>query len=166
VSDPQTPNSISQEPVNILFSPSSVIKKDVWEIDLIQILNLLIKILEKTGKKECCTKKLMFFSVPKILVMSLKRFSNEGEKIDKLVDIPLANLNLEKYVIGYDNNNCEYDLYGVCNHMGGCGGGHYTAYVKLKDGKWWHFNDKEVTEFNGNVISEMSYCLFYRKKTK
>ena len=50
--EPQTPNSISQEPVNILFSPSSVIKKDVWDIDLIQILNLLIKILEKTGKKD------------------------------------------------------------------------------------------------------------------
>jgi len=52
VSEAQTPNSISQEPVNILFNPSSVAKKDVWEIDLIQILNLLIKILEKTGKKD------------------------------------------------------------------------------------------------------------------
>jgi len=52
VSDPQTPNSISQEPVNILFSPSSVAKKDVWDIDLIQILDLLIKILEKSGKKD------------------------------------------------------------------------------------------------------------------
>jgi segregation and condensation protein A len=52
VSEPPSPNSISQEPVNILFSPSSVVKKDVWEIDLIQILNLLIKILEKTGKKD------------------------------------------------------------------------------------------------------------------
>ena len=52
MSESQTPNSISQEPVNILFSPSSVIKKDVWEIDLIQILNLLVKILEKTGKKD------------------------------------------------------------------------------------------------------------------
>jgi len=52
VSDPQTPNSISQEPVNILFSPSSVAKRDVWDIDLIQILNLLIKILEKSGKKD------------------------------------------------------------------------------------------------------------------
>ena len=52
VSEAQTPNSISQEPVNILFSPLSVAKKDVWDIDLIQILNLLIKILEKTGKKD------------------------------------------------------------------------------------------------------------------
>lgn len=48
----EPPNSISQEPVNILFSPTSVAKKDVWEIDLIHILNLLIKILEKSGKKD------------------------------------------------------------------------------------------------------------------
>lgn len=46
------PDSISQAPVNILFNPNSVAKKDVWDIDLIQILNLLIKILEKTGKKD------------------------------------------------------------------------------------------------------------------
>jgi len=52
MSEPQTPNSISQDPVNILFSPSSVSKKDIWDIDLVQILNLLIKILEKSGKKD------------------------------------------------------------------------------------------------------------------
>ena len=46
------PNSISQEPVSILFNPNSVVKKDVWEIDLIEILNLLIRILEKTEKKD------------------------------------------------------------------------------------------------------------------
>jgi len=45
-------SSISQDPVNILFNPSVISKKDVWDIDLIQILNLLIKILEKTGKKD------------------------------------------------------------------------------------------------------------------
>ncbi len=52
MSEAQPPNSISQEPVSILFDPKSAAKKDVWEIDLIQILNLLIKILEKTGKKD------------------------------------------------------------------------------------------------------------------
>ena len=43
---------ISEEPVNILFNPSIINKKDIWEIDLIQILDILIKILEKTGKKD------------------------------------------------------------------------------------------------------------------
>lgn len=52
MSEEQTPNGISQAPVNILFNPSSVAKKDVWDIDLIKILNLLIKILEKSGKKD------------------------------------------------------------------------------------------------------------------
>jgi len=52
VSEAQTPNSIAQEPINVLFDPKAVVKKDVWEIDLIQILNLLAKILEKTGRKD------------------------------------------------------------------------------------------------------------------
>lgn len=52
MNEEQTPSSISQAPVNILFNPSSVAKKDVWDIDLIQILDLLIKILEKSGKKD------------------------------------------------------------------------------------------------------------------
>ncbi len=52
MSEEQTPDSISQAPVNILFNPTTVAKKDVWDIDLIQILNLLIKILEKSGKKD------------------------------------------------------------------------------------------------------------------
>lgn len=52
MSEEHTPSGISQAPVNILFNPSSVAKKDVWDIDLIQILDLLIKILEKSGKKD------------------------------------------------------------------------------------------------------------------
>ena len=52
MSETDTPDSISKEPVNILFSPSSIAKKDVWDIDLIQILDLLKKILEKTGRQD------------------------------------------------------------------------------------------------------------------
>ena len=43
---------ISQAPINILFGPSSAIKKDVWDIDLVKILNMLVKILEKNEKKD------------------------------------------------------------------------------------------------------------------
>ena len=52
MSNAENPNSISQEPVNILFNPSSIVKKDVWDIDLNEVLDLLIKILEKSGKKD------------------------------------------------------------------------------------------------------------------
>ena len=52
MSDDEEISSISQDPVNILFNPSVISKKDVWEINLIEILKLLIKILEETGKKD------------------------------------------------------------------------------------------------------------------
>ena len=43
---------ISQPPVNILFGPLDVSKKDVWSIDVIRILDILIKILSQTDKKD------------------------------------------------------------------------------------------------------------------
>ncbi len=52
VSEEESTLSISQAPVNILFDPKSITKKDVWQIDLIQILDILIHILEKSGKKD------------------------------------------------------------------------------------------------------------------
>jgi segregation and condensation protein A len=48
----ETTDGLSQAPVNILFNPATISKKDVWEIDLIRILELLIRILEKSGKKD------------------------------------------------------------------------------------------------------------------
>ena len=48
----ETTSEISKVPINILFDPEGVKKKDVWEIDLIQILSMLIKILEKADKKD------------------------------------------------------------------------------------------------------------------
>lgn len=43
---------ISQPPVNVLFNPVDISKKDVWTIDIIRILELLIQILNQTGKKD------------------------------------------------------------------------------------------------------------------
>ena len=52
MNDDESKAGLSQEPVNILFDPSTISKKDVWEIDLIRILDILMKILEKAGKKD------------------------------------------------------------------------------------------------------------------
>jgi len=49
----ENPNGgISQPPINVLFNPVDISKKDVWSIDIIRILELLIKILNQTGKKD------------------------------------------------------------------------------------------------------------------
>jgi segregation and condensation protein A len=44
--------NISQAPVNVLFNPNTIAKKDVWDINIIQILEILIQILKKADKKD------------------------------------------------------------------------------------------------------------------
>ncbi len=52
MSQEETKAEISKVPINILFDPEGVKKKNIWEIDLIQILSVLIKVLEKADKKD------------------------------------------------------------------------------------------------------------------
>lgn len=42
--------SIYQEPISVLFNPRTVAKKDVWSIDLVDILDMLTHILQKDGE--------------------------------------------------------------------------------------------------------------------
>lgn len=120
---------------------------------------------EKTGKKENIQKQLRFWSLPKVLVIVLKRFSPDGRsKMTGLVNFPMTGLDLSKYVCGYNPKSYVYDLYAVCNHMGGVMGGHYTAYAK-KDNVWYHCNDQSVSQIDANVVvSPAAYCLFYRSR--
>jgi ubiquitin C-terminal hydrolase len=122
---------------------------------------------EVTGKKQDIQKKIIYWSFPSILVIDIKRFSNHHKKNQILLTFPLENLDLSEYVIGYKKESYIYDLYGICNHSGGTQGGHYTAFIKNANGKWYHFNDTFVTEVKRleELITPKAYCFFYRKKT-
>ena len=90
-----------------------------------------------------------------------------GRKLQNFIDVPLENLDLSKYVIGYNRASYIYELYGVCNHSGGTLGGHYTCSIKNANGKWYEINDTFINEINStNVVSNKSYCFFFRKKNK
>jgi ubiquitin carboxyl-terminal hydrolase 8 len=120
---------------------------------------------ELTKEKINIRKKIMFWSFPNILVIDFKRFNNRFQKNQILITFPFENLDLSEYVIGYKKELYKYELYGVCNHSGGVMGGHYTAYVKNANGKWYHFNDTNVSEvaLKESIISAKAYVLFYRK---
>lgn len=121
---------------------------------------------EKTNTYEDAIKQIQFFSLPDILVIDLKRFDNRMRKNNCCIDFPLENLDLSKYIIGYDEKSYTYDCYGICNHSGSSLGGHYTSYVKNANDKWYHFNDTNVSEVENKnkMVSSKAYCLFYRKK--
>jgi len=122
---------------------------------------------EDKNEKINIRKRIQFWSLPNILVIDLKRFNNRFQKNQILITFPIDLLDLSNYVIGYKKDKYKYELYGVCNHSGGLMGGHYTAYVKNANGKWYHFNDTSVSEvgLNESIISTKAYVLFYRKKS-
>jgi len=121
---------------------------------------------EKKGIKETMQRTLQFWSFPSILVIDVKRFNSSNRKKQNMVNFPLCGLDLSKYVIGYNKTSYIYDLYGVCNHSGSVAGGHYTAFVKNANGKWYLFNDTSISEVGNtnNIISPKAYCFFYRKR--
>ena len=121
---------------------------------------------EKTKCKQNVNKKLVFWSLPKLLVLDLKRFNNPDRKNQVLVSVPLDGLNLDRFVEGYHGQSNVYDLFGVCNHLGGIHGGHYTATIRNANNKWYCFDDLSVKQISDSeVISSKAYCLFFRKKT-
>uniref|UniRef100_A0A8C8G821 Ubiquitin carboxyl-terminal hydrolase n=1 Tax=Oncorhynchus tshawytscha TaxID=74940 RepID=A0A8C8G821_ONCTS len=111
-------------------------------------------------KHQQATKKFDLWSLPRILVVHLKRFSYNRcwrDKLDTVVDFPVRDLNMSEFVCDPKAGPYVYDLIAVSNHYGGMGGGHYTAYGKNKaDGKWHYFDDSSVSAASEDqiVVSE------------
>ena len=122
---------------------------------------------EDKGHNEPVRKDIVFWNFPRILIITLKRFSADGRlKNGVLVDFPVDTpLDLTKYAVGYKSQTNKYKLIGVANHMGGVGGGHYTSYGLTERGKWYLYNDTAVQEVDDprRIVSQSAYCLWYRK---
>nr|XP_046237249.1 ubiquitin carboxyl-terminal hydrolase 47-like [Scatophagus argus] len=99
---------------------------------------------------------------PQVLIILLKRFDFDYNtrshfKSDRRVDVPIALRMKEK----------KYKLYGIVNHMGGLGGGHYTANIlSSEDNTWYECDDTRVTklrvEDQPGYRSSTAYLLVYR----
>jgi ubiquitin carboxyl-terminal hydrolase 8 len=119
---------------------------------------------EKKNIKETVNRGIIFWSLPEILIIDLKRWNGYNKKNNILIETPLKNVDFSKYIKGYNKETYIYDLYGVCNHHGNISGGHYTANIKNANGKWHKYNDSQVIEINETqIITQQAYCFFYRK---
>lgn len=115
------------------------------------------------------TKKFDLWSVPKVLIIHLKRFHYSRyrrDKIETLVEFPVQDLDISKIVINKNEQLKKYDLVGVCNHYGTLGGGHYTAFAKNNIEKnWYLFDDSSVRKAStSEVVSSCAYVLMYIQK--
>ncbi|KAI0272603.1 hypothetical protein BC834DRAFT_817600 [Gloeopeniophorella convolvens] len=141
-------------------------------------------------KHQQATKKFDLWSVPDVLVVHLKRFSNSRalrDKIEALVDFPIEGLDLTEMVqerkvakelekqgvdlaqfnLGDLDEPLLYDLYGVDEHRGGLGGGHYRAYAYNDvTGHWYQFDDSFVSLSQAeSAVNANAYLLFYKRRT-
>lgn len=129
-------------------------------------------------------KTVTLWRLPKILVVHLKRFEYRGtfnrSKIGVLVDFPLDGLDLESHTPQSsvveddyvdDRIPMMYDLFGVVNHYGRMGYGHYTAHARRWDEtgaeqEWAEFDDENVTDVANadSIVSPAAYVLFYKRR--
>jgi ubiquitin C-terminal hydrolase len=137
-------------------------------------------------------KTMQLWRLPNILVITLKRFEFKHilrrDKLDTLVDFPLDGLDMSKHCAYSARTNGDsfvqdsvpavYDLFGVTNHYGRMGFGHYTAFARRWDengmsNDWALFDDASVQSVgdgrgvNGRngIVSPAAYILFYRRRT-
>jgi ubiquitin C-terminal hydrolase len=118
-------------------------------------------------------KQIGLWKLPPVLIIHLKRFaflSNRyREKLEELVEYPLEGLDMSPYLLpgAPEAGRVAFDLFAVSNHMGGLGGGHYTAFARPGE-NWWLFNDEatSVVENSSRIVSPNSYILYYRRRQK
>ena len=112
-------------------------------------------------------KKIQIYKCPYYLIIHLKRFIDDKEKINTEVKFPLRGLDLKKYIMD-KNDTIEkiYDLRCIMYHNGNLGYGHYYSicYNTIHD-KWFLYNDERVSEIKeSDISSKDAYVLFYRRR--
>ena len=124
---------------------------------------------QRCNKKVKASKKIEIFYLPRIMCICLTRFNRKGKKYtknDELVEFPLENLDMGKYICGPDKDFSKYDLFAISQHFGGMGSGHYTAVCKNVDGFWYNYDDVNIRRINNlnKICTNAAYVLFFRRQ--
>lgn len=104
----------------------------------------------------------IIFSLPKILIINLKRVG-EKEFYNHNVTIP-KELKLKNKL---NNTDYEYELIGFIKHLGGVNSGHNIAICKncFDNDTWYEFNDSASTSNSTSIIYNSKNCKYsYNQK--
>ena len=115
---------------------------------------------EKCGGRKEHTKTMQLWTMPPVLLVSVKRFDGRS-KLKGRVRYPETGLDFERKARGSAAGKSSYDLFGVVRHHGTRSSGHYTALCKSRFGSWWLFDDSRVERHEGLVVDDDAYVLGY-----
>jgi len=142
------------------FNLLDALKKDMVSEDIAEY------VCEKCGPPRRSAKKTMsIWRMPLALVITLKRFTNDGKKINTpLVPIPVMD-----FAPYFSTESPErlgetrYTLRGMVDHHGQPSFGHYTAQCRhLGNDKWFTYDDEAVREMPEPQFGS-SYMLFFER---
>ncbi|VDO42247.1 unnamed protein product [Haemonchus placei] len=178
LSVPLPPKEKVKQVVTLIFNTKRRWAKDIHLMECIDLFTKQEQLGEedswycpKCKKHERASKKLDLWNLPQILIIHLKRFQYSKwhrDKIDIPVVIPVKGFELNSKLANERHEHVKYDLIAISHHVGGLGGGHYTATALNKTtGKWYDFNDSSATETTAPTdpyVSRTPYMLVYRRQ--
>ncbi len=91
---------ISQPPLNLLFNPSLLNKEDIWKIDVVKLLEMLLQILKMSGNRDlrvCGVAILTSALIHRLKVESifrLEKVANQKNENNKTIDKEKSNPSL------------------------------------------------------------------------
>jgi len=130
-------------------------------------------------------KTIELWKIPNVLIVHFKRFEYmhgfRREKLEAHVEFPIDNLDMNRFcgstktdknedIFAEGKQSALYDLFGVVNHYGRMGFGHYTAACRrytesYLERDWFCFDDSLVQETpQTSIVSSSAYVLFYRRR--
>lgn len=96
---PDTKKSIAQPPLNILFNPSAVIRRDIWNVDIVRLLELFLQLINATGNKDlricgiAAVSSSMIYRLKVESIFLLEKIAMQKKGIEDPQQLPIPELN-------------------------------------------------------------------------
>jgi segregation and condensation protein A len=94
-----TKKSIAQAPLNLLFNPSLLVRKDVWNVDVTSLLEMFLRLIEATGNKDlricgiAAVSSSMIYRLKVESIFALEKIAMQRKGLDEQGQQPIPQLN-------------------------------------------------------------------------